>query len=206
MRSVSFNLFILCLISFGICSCNPSVSSNGRELALFALAYSIEQGVQDLNATGSAEAATAFQWAQENLKEFELLLEDKRMEITREDGNIISEVSRARRLLKDQSKRRESIANSTTRTLLQLRALGEAISAQATHDSQGTLMDSAYLSENIAREIQMGQSLKKSIDETATYAAQGMAKVREIKPQSDSLQTALRGQLAKLILESTPDE
>jgi hypothetical protein len=52
----------------------------------------------------------------------------------------------------------------------------------------------------------MGQSLKKSIDETATYAAQGMAKVREIKPQSDSLQTALRGQLAKLILESTPDE
>ena len=98
----------------------------------------------------AAEASGAFLWAQENLREFELLLEDEEITVTREEGEIISQVSRARRLLKDQSKRRQSILNSQQRTLLQLRGLAQALANEATHDSQGTPMDSAYIAENVS--------------------------------------------------------
>ena len=115
------------------------------------------------------------------------------MTVTREEGEIISQVSRARRLLKDQSKRRQSILNSQQRTLLQLRGLAQALANEATHDSQGTPMDSAYIAENVARELQMGRTLKATIEETKSYASRGIKTVEEIKPQSDSLQTQLRG-------------
>jgi hypothetical protein len=102
---------------------------------LLALADSIELETSALESVSAEKAISASQWAQENLREFELLLEDEEMSVSREEGEIISDVSRARRLLKDQSKRRESIANSQKRTLLQLRGLAAAIGNGTTHSN-----------------------------------------------------------------------
>jgi hypothetical protein len=206
MRKAKHLPLLFWLTTIGLCSCHSSLRPDGQERQLLALADSIELEVNILDLVSAEEAISASQWAQENLREFELLLEDDEMSISREEGEIISDVSRARRLLKDQSKRRESIANSQKRTLLQLRGLAQAIGNGATHDSQGTPIDSAYIARNLSRELQMGRALKKSITETQTYASQGIAIAERTKGRSDSLQTILRGQLAQLILERNSSE
>ena len=206
MRNAKHLPLLFWLIGISLCACHSNLRSNGPGSQLRALADYIEQEAKTLDLVSAEKAFSASQWAQENLREFELLLEDQEMSITREEGAIISEVSRARRLLKDQSKRRESIANSQKRTLVQLRGLATALESQATHDSQGTPIDSAYIALNLSRELQMGRTLKNSITETQTYATQGIAIAERTKAGSDSLQTVLRGRLARLILERSPAE
>ena len=201
MRKATPPQLLFWFFAIAFIACNSKTRFHSQEKELLQLADSIEVEANALAGVSAAEASGAFLWAQENLREFELLLEDEEMTVTREEGEIISQVSRARRLLKDQSKRRQSILNSQQRTLLQLRGLAQALATEATHDSQGTPMDSAYIAENVARELQMGRTLKATIEETKSYASRGRKTVEEIKPQSDSLQTQLRGRLARLILE-----
>ena len=201
MRKATPPQLLFWFFAIAFIACNSKTRFHSQEKELLQLADSIEVEANALAGVSAAEASGAFLWAQENLREFELLLEDEEMTVTREEGEIISQVSRARRLLKDQSKRRQSILNSQQRTLLQLRGLAQALTNEATHDSQGTPMDSAYIAENVARELQMGRTLKATIEETKSYASRGIKTVEEIKPQSDSLQTQLRGRLARLILE-----
>lgn len=201
MRKAISPQLLFWFFAIALIACNSKTRFHSQEKQLLQLADSIEVEANALANVPAAEASSAFLWAQENLREFELLLEDEEMTVTREEGKIISQVSRARRLLKDQSKRRQSILNSQQRTLLQLRGLAQALGNEATHDSQGTPMDSAYIAENVTRELQMGRTLKATIEETKSYASRGIKTVEEIQPQSDSLQTQLRGRLARLILE-----
>lgn len=201
MRKAISPQLLFWFFAIALIACNSKARFHSQEKQLLQLADSIEVEANALANVPAAEASGAFLWAQENLREFELLLEDEEMTVTREEGEIISQVSRARRLLKDQSKRRTSILNSQQRTLLQLRGLAQALGNEATHDSQGTPMDSAYIAENVTRELQMGRTLKATIEETKSYASRGIKTVEEIQPQSDSLQTQLRGKLARLILE-----
>lgn len=201
MRTATSPQLLFCFFAIALIACNSKTRFQGHEKELLQLADSIEFEANALESVPAAEASRALLWAQENLRDFELLLEDEEMTVTREEGEIISQVSRARRLLKDQSKRRQSILNSQQRTLLQLRGLAQALGNEATHDSQGTPMDSAYIAENVTRELQMGRTLKATIEETKSYASRGIKTVERIKPQSDSLQTQLRGRLAQLILE-----
>ena len=201
MRTATSPQLLFCFFAIALIACNSKTRFQGHEKELLQLADSIEFEANALESVPAAEASRALLWAQENLRDFELLLEDEEMTVTREEGEIISQVSRARRLLKDQSKRRQSILNSQQRTLLQLRGLAQALGNEATHDSQGTPMDSAYIAENVTRELQMGRTLKATIEETKSYASRGIKTVERIKPQSDSLQTQLRGRLARLILE-----
>jgi len=206
MRIVNDSQLLIWIAAIGMCSCNSNARFYDQEKQLMRLADSIEIEANQLMDVSTEEAAHAFQWAQENLREFELLLEDEEMSVTREEGEIISDVSRARRLLKEQSKRRKSIANSQKRTLMQLRGLGQALGNQATHDSQNTPIDSVYVAVNLTRELNMGRTLKASMAETRSYATRGIATVERIKPKSDSLQTALRGRLARLILQRDSTE
>ena len=201
MRKAISPRLLFWFFAIALIACNSNARFHSQEKQLLELADSIEIEASALANAPAAEASGAFLWAQENLREFELLLEDEEMTVTREEGEIISQVSRARRLLKDQSKRRQSILNSQQRTLLQLRGLAQALANEATHDSQGTSMDSAYIAENVTRELQMGRTLKATIEETKSYASRGIKTVEEIQLQSDSLQTQLRGRLARLILE-----
>jgi SMC interacting uncharacterized protein involved in chromosome segregation len=201
MRKAISPQLLFWFFAIALIACNSKGRFHSQEKQLLQLADSIEVEANALANVPAAEASGAFLWAQENLREFELLLEDEEITVTREEGEIISQVSRARRLLKDNSKRRQSILNSQQRTLLQLRGLAQALGNEATHDSEGTPMDSAYIAVNVSRELQMGRTLKATIEETKSYASRGIKTVEEIQPQSDSLQTQLRGKLARLILE-----
>jgi hypothetical protein len=201
MRKAISPQLLFWFFAIALIACNSKGRFHSQEKQLLQLADSIEFEASALANVPAAEASGAFLWAQENLREFELLLEDEEITVTREEGEIISQVSRARRLLKDNSKRRQSILNSQQRTLLQLRGLAQALGNEATHDSEGTTMDSEYIAVNVSRELQMGRTLKATIEETKSYASRGIKTVEEIQPQSDSLQTQLRGKLARLILE-----
>jgi hypothetical protein len=145
----------------------------------------------------------AFSWADEQFREFNLLLEDGGIVVSKQEGAIISDVGRARRLLKDQTKRRSSLPKSAERTVKQLRSLAHALSSGARVDAAGNPIDSAYVARETATELKIARDLVRALQETQNLAQRGIALQREVEARSDSLQTICRGRLARAILEGT---
>ena len=156
-----------------------------------------------LTAPTETEAREAFQWADAQYREFNLLLEDGGVAVTKEEGAIISDVSRARRLLKDQAKRRSSLPKSTERTLKQLRGLANTLSSGAQVDASGNPIDSAYIARETATETNIARNLINALKETQDLARRAIALRSAVEARSDSLQTICRGRLARAILEGT---
>lgn len=181
--------------------CSPVEPPISQELRL--LADSVEIAAQALNRPTDAEAVEAFSWADEQFREFNLLLEDGGVVVSKQEGAIISDVGRARRLLKDQTKRRSSLPKSAERTVKQLRSLAHALSSGARVDAAGNPIDSAYVARETATELKIARDLVQALKETQNLAQRGIALRREVEARSDSLQTICRGRLARAILEGT---
>jgi len=181
--------------------CSPVEPHISQELRL--LADSVEIAAQPLNRPTEAEAVEAFSWADEQFREFNLLLEDGGVVVSKQEGAIISDVGRARRLLKDQTKRRSSLPKSAERTVKQLRSLAHALSSGARVDAAGNPIDSAYVARETATELKIARDLVQALKETQNLAQRGIALRREVEARSDSLQTICRGRLARAILEGT---
>lgn len=181
--------------------CSPVEPPISQELRL--LADSVEIAAQALNRPTDAEAVEAFSWADEQFREFNLLLEDGGVVVSKQEGAIISDVGRARRLLKDQTKRRSSLPKSAERTVKQLRSLAHALSSGARVDAAGNPIDSAYVARETATELKIARDLVQALKETQNLAQRGIALRREVEARSDSLETICRGRLARAILEGT---
>lgn len=181
--------------------CSPVEPPISQELRL--LADSVEIAAQALNRPTDAEAVEAFSWADEQFREFNLLLEDGGVVVSKQEGAIISDVGRARRLLKDQTKRRSSLPKSAERTVKQLRSLAHALSIGARVDAAGNPIDSAYVARETATELKIARDLVQALKETQNLAQRGIALRREVEARSDSLETICRGRLARAILEGT---
>lgn len=181
--------------------CSPVEPPISQELRL--LADSVEIAAQALNRPTEAEAVEAFSWADEQFREFNLLLDDGGVVVSKQEGAIISDVGRARRLLKDQTKRRSSLPKSAERTVKQLRSLAHALSSGARVDAAGNPIDSAYVARETATELKIARDLVRALQETQNLAQRGIALRREVEARSDSLQTICRGRLARAILEGT---
>jgi hypothetical protein len=181
--------------------CSPVEPHISQELRL--LADSVEIAAQALNRPTEAEAVEAFSWADEQFREFNLLLEDGGVVVSKQEGAIISDVGRARRLLKDQTKRRSSLPKSVERTVKQLHNLAHALSSGARVDAAGNPIDSAYVARETATELRIARDLVRALQETQNLAQRGIALRREVEARSDSLQTICRGRLARAILEGT---
>ena len=181
--------------------CSPVEPHISQELRL--LADSVEIAAQALNRPTEAEAVEAFSWADEQFREFNLLLEDGGVVVSKQEGAIISDVGRARRLLKDQTKRRSSLPKSAERTVKQLRSLAHALLSGARVDAAGNPIDSAYVARETATELKIARDLVQALKETQNLAQRGIALRREVEARSDSLQTICRGRLARAILEGT---
>jgi len=169
------------------------------------LSDSIRTELACLQTPSDAASATAFAWTDDQLREFRLLLDEERVEISKQEGQIISDVSRARRLLKDQAQRRSSLPKAAERAMSQLTNLANALSAGATHDANGDAMDSAYIAKEMKTEIQIARDLVRALQETQDLAIRGIRLRESIASSSDSLQTVLRSRLAKAILGSEPN-
>jgi len=191
-------MLVMSMLGWG---CSPAEPHISQELRV--LADSVETAVGALNRPSEAEVAEAFSWADEQFREFNLLLGDGGVVVSKQEGAIISDVGRARRLLKDQAKRRISLPKSAERTMKQLRSLAEALSSGARTDAAGNTIDSAYVARETATELKIARDLVKALEETQNLAQRGIALRREVEARSDSLQTICRGRLARAILEGT---
>ena len=128
-------------------------------------------------------------------------MSDGHIEITKAEGAIVSEVSRARRLLKDHESRRNRLTQNTERTQLQLNLLAEAIAKNATVDGSGTPIDSSYIEQQVAIETRIARELIEALEETIDLAQRGVEVAEGARADNDSLQVILRARLARYILE-----
>ena len=194
---------LLLASSFGVLlllsSCAPQ--SDSRVSTLTALADSIQSKQRLLEEPSSAETAEAASWAEANLREFELLLSDGNVIVSKEEGRIISDVGRARRLLKDQGSRRTSLPKSAARATAQLRALSQVIASGAAQDAEGTRIDSAYIASEMETELTIGRDVVRAFQETQELAERGIAIWQKTAERCDSLQLVCRSRLAKAIIE-----
>ena len=182
-------------------SCAGNGKQQKRIKQLNMLIDSVAGATQLLQSPPPQEVMDAFEWADQSLREFELLLADSLVAISREEGAIISEVSRARRLMKDQAKRRQALGKSAERAQFQMTALARAMETNATIDALGSPMDSAYYETQFLRETEISRQLIVQLEETQDLAIRGCRTQQQVRPASDSLQTVLRARLARAILE-----
>lgn len=144
-------------------------------------------------------------WATDEFRNFEVMMRDTGMVLTKEEGLIVAEVSRARRLLKDFPERRSRIGEAIDRALNQTTGLVQLLSEQKTTDGAGHAVDSAYIADNLRLELRIGRDLCASVTETADYAERGLATAEAVRDQADSLATILRARLAQLVLARAND-
>jgi len=169
---------------------------------LQALADSVELELVRLEEPSEENVVAAYNWADSQLREFELLLEGGLVTVSKSEGQIISEVSRARRLLKDQAKRRLSLPKSAERATMQLRGLADAIASQNPKDAAGTPIDDVYIERETALEMGIARDVIDALEETQELATRGISIEQAIHQQCDSLQTVCRSRLAQAILGS----
>ena len=198
MRNLQFASAFGLFLFLGSCTTHR----DPRVEALTALADSIQTHQRLLEEPSDARTAEAATWAENNLREFELLLDDGNVVVSKEEGRIISDVSRARRLLKDQGSRRTSLPKSAARAVGQLRGLAQAITSGAAKDATGTPIDSAYIAREMKTELAIGRDVVRALEETQQLAERGIALWQKTASRADSLQTVCRGRLAKAIIES----
>ena len=181
---------------------NCTTHNEPRVAELTALADSVQWQQRLLEDPSTARAAEAATWAENNLREFELLLDDGNVVVSKEEGRIISDVSRARRLLKDQGSRRTSLPKSAARAIGQLQGLAQAIASGAGKDAAGSPIDSAYIAREMKVELAIGRDVMRALEETQQLAERGIAIWQKTASRCDSLQTVCRSRLAKAIIES----
>lgn len=201
-RRFRFVCFI-CILSFGNFGCqSPHIHQDTLD-SLQDLQSSVATALNQMQVLPADSVLASAKWANQNLQEFELLLSDTRVQITKAEGSIVSEVSRARRLLKDHESRRDRLFQNTKRTQLQLQLLRDAIAKNARFDGKGTPIDSNYIAKQLQTETRIANELVAALLETVDLARRGITVVDGARFQNDSLQKILRARLAKLILEDS---
>lgn len=141
------------------------------------------------------------EWATTQLQDFELLASDSSVVLSRPEGAIISDVSRVKRLLKDNPQRRQALEKAQAQATSQIQMLMEALRSNATVDGVGTPIDSTYIRLQVKAECTAAEQVAASWRETANYATQALSLAQSTIPMSDSLGTELRKRLARWILE-----
>lgn len=140
-------------------------------------------------------------WATTQLRDFELLAADSGVVLTREEGAIVADVSRVRRLLKDNPERVARLQASQEEATGQIHLLIEALRTGATTDGAGTPIDSTYVRRQVGAERKAAEAVAASWQETADYGRRGLKLAAATRQRSDSLGEALRQRLAKWVLE-----
>lgn len=202
-RHSFFSVFgpIACFLGLALLSCQSTHPRQAALDQLHELHESVSVAYEQLRALPADSILASARWARVNLQELELLMSDGHIEITKTEGAIVSEVSRARRLLKDHESRRNRLTQNTERTQLQLKLLTEAIAQNATVDGSGKPIDSSYIAQQVAIETRIARELIEALEETIDLAQRGVLVAQGARADNDSLQIVLRARLAQYILD-----
>ena len=192
---------IACVLGVVLLGCQSTHPRQAALDQLHELHESVSVACEQLRALPADTVLASARWASVNLQELELLMSDGHIQITKTEGAIVSEVSRARRLLKDHESRRNRLTQNTERTQLQLKLLTEAIAQNATVDGSGTPIDSSYIEQQVAIETRIARELIEALEETIDLAQRGILVAQGARADNDSLQIVLRERLAHYILE-----
>lgn len=122
---------------------------------------------------------------------------DTTVSFIREDAQVINELSKASRWLKDTPKRIKGMASEASRCRSQIQGLISVIEQGATLDAKGDTIDAEYLAENIKREIEAVDNLVKYYEETVEYVNKGLECDKNGWNSVDSLITAKRAMWAR---------
>jgi len=122
---------------------------------------------------------------------------DSSVSFIREDAEIINELSKASRWLKDAPNRINGMNSEILRCKLQIEGLINVIESGATIDANGDTIDDAYLTENVKREIAAVNNLLSHYQETVTYVTKGLECDRDGWEAIDSLLTVKRAMWAR---------
>jgi hypothetical protein len=142
-------------------------------------------------------------WAGSQWNDFSLFANDSLMELSREEGMVIAEVGRVRRLLKDFPSRSKSLSEAIALSRTQITGLRTALEEGATQDRNGQPMHAEYIAAQVSTELGFVDRIATSCRETQLYSAQAMAARDSLMPIVDSTGQVLRARLAqRLISES----
>ena len=179
-----------------LAGCGPRGPKGAAVKELEGALDSVRTAREALGGVPADSIAQAKSWAEQNLWDFELLVADSTAQLTREEGAVISEVARARRLLKDGPERLRTLAQSGERTENQLVALIEALRS-------GTPIDSAYIATHTARELTFARAYLTSVAETQDLARRGLDIAAAATAPADSLKTVLRARYAQALIAAS---
>jgi hypothetical protein len=186
-----------------LAGCGPRGPKGAAVEELEGALDSVRTAREALGGVPADSIAQAKSWAEQNLWDFELLVADSTAQLTREEGAVISEVARARRLLKDGPERLRTLAQSGERTENQLVALIEALRSGAATDGAGTPIDSAYIATHTARELTFARAYLTSVAETQDLARRGLDIAAAATAPADSLKTVLRARYAQALIAAS---
>ena len=122
---------------------------------------------------------------------------DSSVSFIREDAEIINELSKASRWLKDAPNRIKGMNSEILRCKSQIEGLIHVIESGATIDAKGDTIDDAYLTENVKREIEAVNNLLIHYRETVTYVTKGLECDKDGWEAIDSLLTTKRAMWAR---------
>jgi len=182
----------------GACGTPPH---RGELQALESALLAMQTAAKDYSQVSQDSVDATREWATTQLQDFELLAADSGVVLSRSEGAIVSDVSRVKRLLKDNPQRRQSVEKAQTQATRQIQLLMEALRTNATIDGAGTPIDSTYIRLQVKAECTAAEQVALSWQETTNYATQALSLARTTMPLSDSLSTELRKRLAQWIIE-----
>lgn len=143
-------------------------------------------------------------WAGSHWSDFSLFANDSLLELTREEGLVIAEVGRVRRLLKDFPAQRKGLPEAIALSRTQITGLRAALDEGATKDRNGELMNEDYIAAQLTAELGFVDRIASSCRDTQLYGTQALTARDSLQPIVDSTGQVLRARLAsRWIVEGT---
>lgn len=142
-------------------------------------------------------------WASNQWNDFSHFANDSLMELTREEGLVIAEVGRIRRLLKDFPAQQKGIPEAIALSRTQIKSLRTALEEGATKDRNGEPMNEDYIAAQLTAELGFVDRIATGCRDTRLYSTQAMAAKDSLMPIVDSTGQVLRARLAQRLISET---
>lgn len=153
-----------------------------------------------LDSLPMAEIDSTRVWVGNQWQDFSLFANDSLLEITREEGAVIADVGRIRRLLKDFPSKYKGVGEALVLSRSQIEALRAALEDGATQDRNGARMDDAYVTAQVANELGFVDKVALGVMETNLFGRQAVAAADTTRARADSVAQVLRGRMAERLI------
>ncbi len=159
----------------------------------------VRQGLSDMAPWKVDSVEAALERIAVRFKDLDWLTTDTTLTFSVDDADIVGDWARARRFLKDGPGRLRQLERDAALCLAQTQGLLDAIEGGAQVDAQGTPMDEAYYSREVARELKVVAGWLAAWEETERLIRLGTELEQAARPKVDSLIVVQRAAWARQI-------